>query len=116
MSGEVLRVQELIGIQVNTFWVAADDSGELWLSSDDQPENKRLISQAAEWSRAFRNWWQAPEQESSTIYLEAGRKYYIEALQKEGGGGDFLSVAWQPPGSDLEVITGADLSPFQSKD
>ena len=97
-----------------TFWIAADDSAELWLSPDDRAENKRRICQAAEWSLFFHNWWQNSEQESSPMILEAGRRYYIEALHKEGGGGDFFSVAWQPPGSELEVISGADLSPFES--
>jgi len=30
--------------------------------------------------------------------LGAGREYYIEAIMKQGGGNDCLSVAWQPPG------------------
>ncbi|MCI0534881.1 MAG: FecR domain-containing protein [Verrucomicrobiales bacterium] len=96
-----------------TFWVAADDTGEVWLSTDEQPEKKRLICQTREWSLFFRNWWLYPEQESAPIHLEAGRRYYIEALHKEGGGGDFFSVAWQPPGAEMEVISGVDLSPFE---
>lgn len=96
-----------------TFWVAADDTGEVWLSTDERPENKRQICQASEWSRSFQNWWQYPDQESPSVHLEAGRRYYLEALHKEGGGGDFFSVAWQPPGAELDVISGADLSPFE---
>ena len=39
--------------------------------------------------------------------LVAGQKYYIEALVKEGGGGDHLSIGWTGPGfSEITVITG----------
>jgi hypothetical protein len=97
-----------------TFWVAADDAGELWLSTDEKPENKRLLCAATTWSLFFRNWWKSSEQESASIHLVGGKRYYIEALHKESGGGDFFSAAWETPGSELEVITGADLSPFES--
>ncbi|MBI1177612.1 hypothetical protein GC207_09255 [bacterium] len=36
---------------------------------------------------------------TGTTTLIKGNKYYIEALMKEGGGGDNLSVTWQLPGS-----------------
>jgi len=45
--------------------------------------------------------------------LVAGQRYYIEALQKEGGGGDHLSVAWTLPGTTAtNVIPGDYLEPF----
>jgi hypothetical protein len=96
-----------------TFWIAADDAGQFWLSTDENPGNKRLICEAAAWSLFRHNWWKSSEQESAPIHLEGGKRYFIEALHKEGGGGDFLSVAWETPGSELEVIGGADLSPFE---
>jgi len=33
---------------------------------------------------------------SSPVHLNAGQRYYFEALWKEGGGGDFQQVAFQP--------------------
>jgi hypothetical protein len=33
---------------------------------------------------------------SSPVHLNAGQRYYIEALWKEGGGGDFQQIAFQP--------------------
>ena len=44
-----------------------------------------------------REWDKFPNQKSAPIHLEAGR-YYIEALWKDGTGGDNCSVAWQGPG------------------
>jgi endoglucanase len=60
------------------FWIASDDAGELWLSSDDHPENKILFSFQlwATWSP--RCWTQYPEQKSKKITLVAGRAYYYE--------------------------------------
>ena len=47
------------------------------------------------------------------ITLVAGQRYYIEALMKEGGGGDNLAVAWAVPGTSTPVvIAGQYLSPF----
>jgi len=33
---------------------------------------------------------------TSPVHLNAGQRYYIEALWKEGGGGDFQQIAFQP--------------------
>ena len=38
------------------------------------------------------------------IHLEAGKRYYIEAVMKEGGGGDNLDVTWQIPGGPPVVF------------
>jgi YVTN family beta-propeller protein len=92
-----------------TFWISSDDGGELWLSSDDQPSNASRIAQVPGWS-ASREWDKFPEQRSASVFLERGRHYYIEALQKEQTGGDNLAVAWQTPVAARTVIDGAYLS------
>ncbi|UCG56738.1 MAG: lamin tail domain-containing protein [Phycisphaerales bacterium] len=93
-----------------TFWVASDDGGELWLSTDDNPARKVLIANVPGWTSS-RQWDKYPQQRSASISLSAGRKYYVEALQKEQGGGDNLAVAWQGPGISRNVIPGQYLSP-----
>ncbi|HEU4470414.1 MAG TPA: PA14 domain-containing protein [Flavisolibacter sp.] len=95
-----------------TFWIAGDDGTELWLSSDDNPANKIKIAYSRNWT-AFRQWDRFFTQKSAPVTLEAGRRYYIEALQKEGNGGDHLSVAWELPGGQKEApIPGSRLSPY----
>ncbi len=95
-----------------TFWIATDDAGELWLSTDDNPANKTRIANVDGWTN-FREWGKYSSQQSATITLQAGKKYYIEALQKEGGGGDNLSVQWKLPDGTMETpIAGIHLSPY----
>ncbi|MFZ9024512.1 MAG: PA14 domain-containing protein, partial [Anaerohalosphaeraceae bacterium] len=94
-----------------TFWIASDDASELGLSTDDNPANASLIASVPGWTSS-RQWYNYPEQQSAAVSLTAGQKYYIEALHKEGQGGDNLAVAWDGPGiSGPQVIDGAYLSP-----
>lgn len=90
------------------FWEAADDYGELWLSTDSSKFNKQRIAHHEGWT-AHRQWDKFPTQKSAAVTLVAGRKYYIEALVKEWGGGDHLSIAWQPPGGQREIIPASAL-------
>lgn len=94
-----------------SFWVAADDSAELYLSPDDRPERKALAASVPAYTFAH-EWAKYREQESEAIHLEAGRRYYIEALHKEQAGGDHIAVAWQPPGGEPQIIEGKHLWPF----
>jgi len=86
-----------------TFWVSGDDLCELWLSTDDNPANAKMIAQVTGWTPA-QAWDGAGGStdtaalKSAPIALKAGQKYYIEGLMKEAGGGDSLGVAWGGPG------------------
>ena len=94
-----------------TFWIASDDFSELWLSTDADPANKQQIANVPGWtpSRDFDNTQGGvggPSQKSAAISLTKGSAYYIEALMKEGGGGDNIAVAWQGPGiSGRQIIS-----------
>jgi hypothetical protein len=61
----------------------------------------------------YQQWdWNTAQQSSDLVFLEQGKKYYIEAIQKEGIGADHLSVAWQLPGNNApEIISQQYLSP-----
>jgi hypothetical protein len=93
------------------FWIAGDDESELWLSTDANPGNKVRIAFLNGWTFS-RQWDKYATQQSIPITLTAGQRYYIEALQKEGGGGDNLAVGWQLPNGTFEgPIPGSRLSP-----
>jgi|GEM_PF-800259 len=94
-----------------TFWIAGDDDCELWLSTDANPANAVKIAYVSGYTNS-RQWDKYPEQQSATISLVAGHKYYIDVLHKQGVGGDNIGVAWQGPGISQQVIEGRYLSPW----
>jgi hypothetical protein len=94
------------------FWIASDDESALFLSTDQQPVNKRLIARVQGWTPP-RSWLVESGQQSAPILLESGRRYYIEALMKEGDGGDNLAVRWQlPNGTIEEPVPASRLIPY----
>lgn len=84
-----------------TFWISSDDQGQLFLSNNEQPDNRRLIAEVQFWTDP-RQWDSESGQRSQPITLEQGRIYYIEALMVEGGGADHLAVRWQLPDGTIE--------------
>ncbi len=96
-----------------TFYLHADDNAELWLSTNRFPEDRRLIASVSGWTNP-NDWTKFPSQTSASIPLVAGQHYFIEALHKEGTGGDNLGVAWSYTGQSLIIIPGNRLSPWQN--
>lgn len=103
----------------HTFWIACDDGGEFWLSTDDQPANKTRRAWVNNWT-GYRQWNKPvsatdptpaePNQKSALLALNAGQRYYFEILQREGTGGDHVAVGWLKPGQTgavpSEVVPG----------
>lgn len=85
------------------FWIASDDASELRLSTTIDAADATTIARVSGWVGED-NWDSDSEQQSASITLQAGEAVYIEALMVEVGGGDHLSVAWQPPGGQREII------------
>lgn len=99
------------------FYIAADDQAELAVSPDADPKNAKKIAKLGKWTFP-RKYDKYPEQKSTPVKLEAGKKYYIEAVMFEGGGGDNLSVAWVVPDSKDNkpvIIPGKNLSTIDKK-
>ena len=97
-----------------TFWIAADDAAQLWLSTNNLEANKVLIAYTDKYTSS-RQWNKYSTQKSAVIYLVQGNTYYIEALHKEGTVNDNMAVGWLKPGqtgtSPSQVIPGSVLSP-----
>jgi len=87
------------------FRIASDDSSELWLSKDEDPANARLIA-FVEGCTPADEYELFPSQQSEPIELDPTKEYYIEALHKEGGGEDHLTVQWRGPGFRWQTIPG----------
>ena len=96
-----------------TFWIASDNSSDLWLSRGSDPARARRIAYvSACLSTKAREWSRLPSQRSTRIFLEAGKAYYIEAVHEQGSGPDNLAVAWEGPNIRQSVIDGSYLSPW----
>lgn len=98
-----------------TFWITSDDASALYLSTDENPTNQALIAYATS-ATGWRNWTSQGNQRSAVVFLTAGKRYYISALQKEGGGEDYVSVRWlRPDGMDEGPIPASYMMPFGMK-
>ncbi len=104
------------------FFIATDDNGMLLLSTNDSPENLKLIAEETVWS-ASRAWTSSGGTSDltakrsdqftgtewpggNTITLAAGTRYYFEVLHKEGGGGDNTAIAWKLA-TDADPVDGS---------
>ena len=95
-----------------TFFLRSDDASELYISTDATPANASIAAFENGCCEPFK---ETGDETSPLISLVAGRSYYIEALYKEGGGGDYVEVAWRKegdttPAASLTPIPGAFLS------
>jgi hypothetical protein len=99
-----------------TFYLAADDGADFFLSTDANPANKALVAWEPTWNpvRAFDAIDRRPgcdagdcENISTPIRLTANQPYFFEGHMKEGGGGDNFAVGWSSDGSvPTEPIPG----------
>ena len=103
-----------------TFFIASDDASELDLSTDATPGNLQTIAYDNGCCHGFTEPTNspAPTYTSAPINLVAGQHYFIRALHIEGGGGDYVKVAWRistdtTPASQLTPIPGLYLSSYQ---
>jgi hypothetical protein len=98
------------------FYIASDDQSGLWLSSDESPASAQLICFEPQWN-GWREWRmpasnpsgrnpEFPENVSFPFPLTEGRRYYVEALMKEGPVFDHLGVTWELVGRDPVPVNG----------
>lgn len=97
------------------FFIRSDDASQLWISTDDDPANVVFQAEELDCCDAFQ---ELDIDDTTTFFplqLEAGERYYIDARYNEGGGGDWMEVAWRmvgddTPAADLQPIPGEFLS------
>jgi len=101
-----------------TFWTASDDQSEVWLSTDENPANVKMICNVSGWMN-YQDWTYtsgAPgtTYKSAPIKLEAGKRYYVDVFFSDGTGGGFDTVAWGGPGigAGPVVVDGKYLAAF----
>ena len=95
-----------------TFWIASDDASELWLSTGTDPARARRIAFMSGFTDPH-DWSRSPSQRSESLFLEAGKSYYIEALQEQESGASNLAVSWEGPTLKQSVIDGRFVLPWR---
>ena len=96
------------------FFISSDDNSELWLSNNENESGKQKI--------AFIQGFTNPEvydkyvtQQSDSIYLQNGTRYYVEVRYRDFYKYDHMSVGWRLPDSSIESpIRGRHLIPFEN--
>jgi len=87
-----------------TFYISSDDQGSLSLSTDETVAKLTEIATVQSWSSTHQ-WDKEDNQKSEPIHLEQGKRYLIQGLVKEGGGGNNLGVRvdYQDGGQDISL-------------
>lgn len=92
-------------------------AGGVWLSTDEAPENAKLVAKFDK-TTISGSWDGYASQKSEPLYLEKGKSYYVEALQKNATGSDFFILGWADaaaPVTAITIIKGDVLAPYFEK-
>jgi len=103
-----------------TFAISSDDSSELWLSSDENPSNVKLIAWVGNrtllsgiFKTKIAQFTKYKTQLSRPVFLHKGQKYFIEVLHKQASLEDHVLVGWKIPGlSHFRHLSGDSISLF----
>jgi hypothetical protein len=102
------------------FAIASDDHSILYLGTSDLRSSKREIcnynGSTGQWNLGA----QLANQQSAFITLQAGKRYYFEAVSRDGTGSDGMTIAWQTPSDTAAGLAlptanasvAADTQPF----
>lgn len=93
------------------FEISADDTALLYLSTDQTVANRKNIASVPT-ALGVRDYTRYACQTSKPIKLEAGKRYFVEALLKNIDGPSHVSVGWiMPDGTTEAPIPGTRLVP-----
>jgi hypothetical protein len=95
------------------FFLFSDDAGELALSPTFDPAGLVVIATEPACCRGFAEPAADNTRTSEPIHLEANTPYAIQAIVKEGGGDDYLQIAWRNE-LDKDTIGASTLTPIPS--
>jgi hypothetical protein len=103
------------------FFVASDDASRVYLSNNDVMPDPATATPIAYELGCCGNFFEPDSGDTATtatpIRLNAGQKYAVLVFLKEGGGGDWLRLAWRnandaTPATELQPIPGQFLSTY----
>ena len=88
--------------------IAVDDNAELYLSTDDSPDNAVLVASEPQWNGNRQYDDGKTDNWTEILDLEGGEEYYFELYMSEGGGGDNIAVAWSYTTDDSDPVVPAN--------
>ncbi|XP_020610810.1 uncharacterized protein LOC110049362 [Orbicella faveolata] len=94
------------------FYLTCQDECELWLSTNDAPDNiKRILFISFGLNLNYNEWERSPTQKSLPVHLCSGEFYFMQAIMKAGSSShDHLGVGvLQPRGEKYQPILNGDL-------
>lgn len=91
-----------------TFYLAADDAAELWLSTGENAAELKKLCEAPYYMPRHRF---VPGRSSAKVKLEKGKKYALTVHFKDAVKDDHVAVAWEGPGIPKSIIDTAWLTP-----
>ena len=98
------------------FFVASDDASRVYLSPNETAPNPATDTPIVNEPGCCKGFLEpesgSPQTTAAPINLQAGKKYAILTLLKEGGGGDWLKVAWR---KSTDTTASAALAPIDGK-
>ncbi|MBX3745560.1 MAG: hypothetical protein KF833_09655 [Verrucomicrobiae bacterium] len=89
-----------------TFAIASANEAWLWLSSNDSPDNLSVLARSPASGVGFRRFDFNPAQQTATVHLNAGQRYYLEVRHQADNGANgsaHLSVQWTLPSGLVET-------------
>jgi hypothetical protein len=81
-----------------TFYIRSDDHSRLYVSSNDDPANKVIVAIQNGANVEYTNTAGGTPRFGTVQNLVAGQRYYMEALLREGTGGDYVTVVAKAEG------------------
>jgi uncharacterized protein (DUF1800 family) len=96
------------------FLLASDDESELLFNQAGEDAAGAVRVAHCPWASGRYNWGARPSQQSASFRLVPGKRYFLQAIHKEGSGDDYLAVAYRKAdqtNAQAMVIPGALLSP-----
>ena len=98
------------------FFLASDDASRVYLSTNETPPNPATDTPIVNEPGCCNGFYEPdsgdPATTAAPISLQAGKRYAILTLLKEGGGGDWLKVAWR---KSTDTTPAASLAPIDGK-
>ncbi|HMJ91586.1 MAG TPA: PA14 domain-containing protein, partial [Candidatus Acidoferrum sp.] len=87
------------------FYMRSDDQSQFFMNvngaNTEDPAGRNLLIYVTGANQGYTNVNSA----SQPVFLTSGQRYYMEALIKEGGGGDYVQVAFRPTDADGTSLT-----------